>query len=94
MVLRVYVKDITYTFDKHYVYLICVHFKDILWFFFARCFMRILSTFYVLRVFFLHFFTEILSKPPHVHALGSDSLYYKHKRVNLVHLLKNTYSDL
>ena len=34
------------------------------------------------------------SKPPHVHTLGSDSLYYKHKRVNLVHLLKNTYSNL
>ena len=33
-------------------------------------------------------------KPPHVHTLGFDSLYYKHKRVNLVHLLKNTYSNL
>ena len=30
MVLRVYVKDVTYTFDKHYVHLIFVHFKDIL----------------------------------------------------------------
>ena len=30
MVLRVNVKDITYTFDKHYVDLIFVHFKDIL----------------------------------------------------------------
>ena len=30
VVLRVYVKDITYTFEKHYVHLIFVHFKDIL----------------------------------------------------------------
>ena len=29
------------------------------------------------------------SKPPHVHTLGSDSLYYKHKRVNLVHLIES-----
>lgn len=51
VVLRVYVKDITYTFDKNHVHLICVRFKRH-FVFFCQMFIRILLTFYVLRVFF------------------------------------------